>query len=552
MKTLPLILLAGGMFPNVEAPRRQDTGPALPILIFHLEGDDAVWDDAPDDTDLVSWPSEAGPDADLLPGCGVPQKSATLANGHVGVDFEPSTGDILKAGHVQDAVSDYTWEIVYSDEDLTSAARQYIGRSYGNGDGSGIDSTEDFAIAVRSNYVAGYAWLGYYNGTAGNDTSVNNGWHHFRMSNFRNAKNWVPAIANLHVDTWWFRSTADGGEARLYRDGVLVGVNYAWQPRKLSDLHIGGTPSLGTCTVPDTVGFDGTIYSMKIWNGPLSPADVVSSQEDAMERFGITAWPPAGYTTPESIFGSALIARFTTAHSFYIEYDENGSFRAWANFGNSNYVAIANLNNNIIFKAEDPDVGTFPSIKTSHGITTEAVLTAHWVAKSLYPAGAVTGAVTGIFVFHQCTGGGEGSNDGPIGAFGSSASNTPRIEFDYKSSATTRSLNIALSDASSNRNVQPTTDLGLVTHLVVYTQDESTDVATVQIDGGTVNTGSVVNNGTTTIDTYTVGARLGTTFTGGGAGCYRQIEHIIVQGLITTEQRTSVYNALKTLYPVIP
>ncbi len=524
--------------PDRVTPDRQladrsggDRPEGVPQPILDLDGDDALFSG----TDLTSWPARIGPTAQLIGGCGAPQDGPS-ANGHNSVDFIAANATVLNLGSLQSAAEDLT--IVRVSDNPCAAGdgsspcdhRQYWLRSTVT-----IDSN-DLAFAHLANYGAGFAFPGYFDGSINGDTDPNNGWHWARFANFRSTLQLATAVKALHVETWRC-SAADG--CSLYRDGVLVGTNAAFTRRVMTALRLGGTHDAGgTCTASVAANFEGNLYRVKIYRGAQSPGFIVAEQQALMARYGITAWPPSTGPTPESIFGGALIARYTASDAFYLEYDANRNIQVWANHANTGtHLATANLTNNIAYRREDPDAGRYPSVKTSHAITTEAVLTANSVASTLFPGGVATGATTAIFVFHQCTGGGEGSNDGPLAAFGNSASNTARYEFDYKSSATTRSLVIALSDASSNRNVQPTNDLGTTIHLRVDTQDEGTDVATTQIDGGTVNTGSTVNNGTTTLNTFTIGARKGTTFTGGGAGCYRLMEVIIVQGLITSQQR---------------
>jgi hypothetical protein len=493
---------------------RGASAPATPAPIYHVEGDDAVFAAS----SITSWPARVGLTATVAAGRGSPQQGST-ANGHQGVQFRRTQGDQLAVGNIQPSASDYTVQIVWQPTaNSRSGDREYFLRSWA------VQDTDDIIIPHLANLgsTAGYS-SGFFDGAAGAESDPGGGWHHFRNANWRATNVKVPGSTALHVDTWILRA----GDCRLYRNGVLMGSNVNYTPRAMTDLHMGGTKG----SAPPLTYFDGTVYQVKVWNRALLPGTVTSEQLLAMARFGIAAAPTA--PTPATIFGANLLALYDPSDLYYVEYSET---RALA--------AIANRVDTSLYLATQS--GTTPAYepnglngKPTISITAGQGLIANALAAAIFDGSPPTG-VTIFAVVKNKSAGGQNSSDGKIASFGHTAAN-PRHELllvDGPAQGSRHVRSLRLDDAGTSRSALPLVDPLLAQHLIIGTQDETGDTATVEIDAS-ITTSSVVNLGATTLSTFAIGHRRTTVNTDTTA--YFDIACVgVIDRVLTTPERVAL------------
>jgi hypothetical protein len=488
------------------------SGPPVPV--YHAEGDDAVFSGA----NLTSWPARVGPTATVAAGRGSPQLGTT-ANGRQGVQFRRASLDQISAGNVQATASDYTVQIVWQPSaNVQSGDRQYFLRSYASIDVDDII----FPHVANGGATPGYH-AGYFDGAAGAEADPGGGWHHFRATNWRDVTVKVPGSSALHVDTW----VLSAGACRLYRNGVLLGVNTEYTRRAMTDLHMGGTKGGATTSTY----FDGYVYQVKIWNRALGGGTAVAEAARAMSRFGISG--ATNLDDPLAIFGANLLALYDPSDLYYVEYSET---RALA--------AIANRVDTSLYLATQS--GTTPSYepnglgdKPTISITSGQGLIANALAAAIFDGTPPTG-VTIFAVAKNKSGGGQDSTDGKIASFGHTLAN-PRHELLLRAGPTVASpgaRSLRLSDAGTSRSVIGVANPGTTAHLLIATQDETGDTGTIEMDA-VIATSGVSNLAATTLSTFSIGHRRTTVNTDTTA--YLDIACVgVIDRVLTTPERESL------------
>lgn len=511
---------------------------AAPIL--YLEGDSAVFSG----TTLTSWPAAVGNTGS--PTCNPPSKG-DLANNHRGVHFNAQyTGDQVTFGSVQSTVSNYTVQVVITSDDIHGGApagnsRAYLLRSYIVQDSTDIIFAP---ISDRTNYY----FTGYFDGTAGGDSDfgVDSGWHHLAATSWRGNTSAVTAAARLRVETWVVSSTSG---ASFYRDGVLRGANTHYTQQKMTDLTMGSTKA-GSCTVglADVTGFDGNVFQVKVWNSALTSAEVLAEQYSAMRRFGVATWPPPGTVNPSSIFGSALVGWYDLTDPQYAEYNTSTIISSIADRTNATTDFTSSVGNPVF---EPEGLNGRPAVKVQ-SVDGNYLLRDDSTATAVYPSGAAAGAVTIFAVGRRCTETGYGMTDGTIAGFGKSNSANPWFDLSMYSpphpNGTHNIRSFQGSDAGAVRTKQSTTFPGSAPHLMVAESSESTDVATVAMDG-TTESGSTNDLGTTSLNTFCIGRRCSNGgYTGNGATCIHLASVGVVNRLVTAGEITSLYTWARVVW----
>lgn len=520
----------------------------LPGALLWLEGDDARLADG----DVVDWPARTGQLGIVPATCGAPHAGAVV-NGHGGVDFESAIASMISLGVVKAQASDLTLTAVtfeecgYETGVEPCVGREYMARSY---DAGQIDHV-DIAFPQMPNFGDSYAQAGHFDGVADGETvpPAGGGWHHYQLPNFRGVLNRTLARTGLQVKTWALGVDRGGlARARYYVNGKRAGRNSRYTQRPLNDLTIGGSIGgtvPGECDVPDVTGYEGTVYSFVLHDRALTEAEILHLHAQAMERFAIPTWPPAGIDDPQTILGSSLVAWYDATDPFWLEYSEQRVVQAMGNRVNPE-THVASKFGSPLYLVDD--TGGRGSVRVT---TTPAAagLRADTVATVLWPGGVATGAVTFIVAAHACSEAGFESAGGPFMAAGSETRTLPRIDMAIfaPGGATPYDRCVQLDDAGTSRNAQHNADPGSTVHMFVCKQDESTDVPTTQIDG-TLTTGSTVNLGVAHLDTWTLGPRRSNgAYTGNGAGCGRIYMGLVVSGVVTAPQLT----ALRTYFQAV-
>lgn len=483
--------------PLVIDPLGRRGGSPQPIL--YMEGDSATFSGS----DLATWPATIGNTPSLIASCGTPSKGATV-NGHTGIRFTATEKDNLDFGSVKSTASDYTIQIAWSNTRATGN-RQYFLRSYE------IADTDDLIVAHMANLAPSHFMAGYYDASENGDTSPGSGWHLFHNPSWRATDSHVEARMTMHVDTYVLRN----GAVKLYRDGELVGTNSAYTRRRMTKLHMGAWyASDGTCpATEDVTAFDGTVYQLKIWAEALGQSDAMREQAASMARFGISTWPPAN-TDPLEIFGADLTCWYDLSNRTYLEWSDVMALNAVADRTNTSDVAVAV---SLPFLSHEHASGR-PDVLIGSGVAD--YLRDDSCAAQTYPGGTVgsSQAVTMFAVFRQSPTAGHESTDGPIMAFGYSGGTSSINWFDfmiYSPTTSDRIRSLMLSGSGTSRSKLSTAAIGTtLIHLGVVEQNESDDIPKTWVDGGSVESGSSVNLGSTSFDTFVLGRRY-------SAGAYR-------------------------------
>ncbi len=499
--------------------------PFRPLL--HLDGDDATWATL----DLATWPARVGPAATLLSGCGKPQKDAALANGHQGLAFTGATATVLSLGNLKASATELTGFLVFRSNCYKTTAsapcdhRAYCLRNIGPG---GIDA-DDTILACLANLTPANAHVGYFDATQAGD-ELSGGWHLLTNPNFRGVANKVAAKSGLQVVAW----SCGAGGCRFWRNGAFLGSNSRFNKRLLNALKLGGTYD-GSCVVPDVTGPEMTVFAVKVYDVALPDAAVLLETTAFMQRFGITV--PTTPKPPE-IFGANLKVWYDATSEQWLEYNSNLVVSAWANrLDTASHLLTASgspsYDSSILAGRGSVRVNRNPSVDAFTG---NSVATA-----AMYPGGNLTGPGSIIVVAQQVAG--NDSTDGPLAAFGKSNSTVNRWDCSWKSSATTHVRSVAIQpDSVQSRNSQPTGQtIGTTPHVIICTQNETTDLATVQFDGGSITTSTTVNLATTPIDTFAVGSRSSNGALSGNGFVQAYLCWVMVlDAEPTTQQRTDI------------
>lgn len=498
--------------------------------VLHLEGDDY---------NGTTWVARVGPTGTIPVGCGSPA-AAGSANGHAGVDFISTEADLLSFGDIGGA-GNWTAQFVEDNpcNDGASAApcdhRQYRARSIV------VQDSNELILSFASNGTPNNAHVGYFDGVKGGDTQTTVDGHHvFTGLNWRGVGNRVPARKRLSVITY----VLSPASSKLFRDGELLGSNtITYTQRALSALVLGGTYAAG-CTVPDTTGYDGRLYQVKIWRGALSDSQAVAEQRAAMARFGITTEDPSAGTSPDDIFGSALVRWWDMSKIYNTEVDANGAVQAIANRMNTAAGVCEKYNTGPTFEADDTNDHATAQIFTT---PTRQGCRDDTAATTITSGGVATGAVSMWAVMQQC--GATSSTGGEVMSFGAEAATNPRSTARFKSTATTSVQSQNLDNAGTSRSAADTThDPGTGVILVVWDQDEAADIPHVNFSGNATS-GTGVNLGATTLNTFVLGgARRNGAYTSNQEMCVRVFSAGIVNRLLTAQEQIDLRTWATAVY----